>query len=85
MGDQKGTPLHAAIVAVHAIPRAFPFLLTLLGVPFVRVIALVVGNRIQVMVSGRSDLVWVKVQPMWGSLSLALPLYPRYFPLHTRP
>ena len=85
MGDQEGTPLHAVTVAVHAISRTFPFLLTLSRVPFVRVIALIVGNCIGVMVSGGSDLMRVKAQAMWGRLSLALPLYPHYFPLHTRP
>lgn len=82
--NQKGTPLHATIVVVHGIPWTFPFFLTLLRVPLVRVITLVIGNSIEVMVSRRSDLVRIKVQPMRGGLSLALPPYTRYFTLHTR-
>jgi len=76
--------LHAAIIAVHGIPRALPFLLTLLRVPFIRVITLIIGHRIEVVVPGGSDLVRIKVEPMWGGLSLALPLYAHYFTLHAR-
>ena len=75
--------MHAAIVAVHGIPGTFPFLFTLLRVPFVRVITPIIGHRIEVMVSGGSDLVRIKVEPMGCGLPLALPLYSRYFTLNT--
>jgi hypothetical protein len=55
-----------------------------LRIPFVRVIALIIGYRIEVMVSGGSDLARIKVQPMRCALSLALALYARYLTPCTR-
>lgn len=82
VSDQKGAALHAAVVAVHGIAGTVPLFLALLGIPFVRVVALVIWYGVEVVVSGGTDFVWVEVEAMRGGLALALAFYAGYFAPH---